>query len=135
MMMHQLGPMGFMKMQQLGPAGLANSIIGIGLELLLLFTGIGLLKRRRWSGKTAIVWAIGAIIASVIGGVAGQAEMQNQLAKMAQDPNLPPGIGGFSKGIGVTSMWMGICVACAFPVFMLIWFLRPSIRAEVLTWK
>jgi len=105
------------------------------LEILLLVVGIGLLKRCRWSIKTAMVWAVAAIIVAVLNSVLGYSEMEEQLGRMAQDPNTPPGMGGMTKGAGCIGMGLGTCASCAFPLFVLVWFLRAKIRAEVSTWK
>jgi len=108
-------------------------LVGLGLTVLLLICGIGLLKRRPWSPKGCTRWAVVYIIFAVIGGILNFSMQQAQFASMSQAGGPSPMPVGFGT-LALLMSLLGFVWACALPVFLLVWFSRAKIKAEVALW-
>ena len=103
---------------------IGSGLLGVGFAVLLLIAGISLLKRRPAGRSLHLVYAIaGAAIA-----VANALIFTMLFGEMSGMPDAMrfAMIGG---GFG------GACLGLAYPVFLLIWFLRGSVAREVRGWK
>ncbi|MHC4717764.1 MAG: hypothetical protein ACYS5V_12400 [Planctomycetota bacterium] len=88
----------------------------------LLIASAPLLARRRRAGAVCqVVFAIGAILLVVAGSVIGLALTRGGAAKLG-DP------------FWAASCVLGMLGALTCPVFLLVWFARPEIRAQVRSW-
>lgn len=113
---------------------LASGVIGI-----LLFVGaIALLTRRSWSGRCWIIWAslkvVIVLVSSVFAALAFQAVMQSATAQAGATGGgtpVPP------RAMGIFAIFpalFGAVFGLLWPTFVLIWFLRPAIRAQIRSW-
>jgi len=104
--------------------------------LMLLFGGIYLNYRLKRGARLCKVWAVTkvilVVISTVLGFVNAPATMREAMA--AQPGGSPP----FGDAFIYAMMGVGICFGLvwgwALPVFMLIWFSRKKIKAEVAEW-
>lgn len=122
--------------------GLASSVAATAVAIMLLSGGIGLLKRRPWSVKTLNVWAIlrmAVAIGQTIVGLIINAETKMILAGAAAGPggasHASSGVQSFAMSIGPVGALIGLAWACALPVFILIWFRRAAISAQIAAWR
>lgn len=114
---------------------LTGSMLGAGIAALLLAVGIGLLMRRPWSIRFGYVWATVKIIFVLANSIVSyfiQLEVFNVMANLGTA--LPPGFIGLFEIMAVLGTAIAIVWGWALPVIMIVWFLRPRIRAEVSAW-
>jgi len=101
---------------------------------LLLFAGVGVVSRRGWA-RRACLWFSGVkIVVVVLNAALGWYFQQAQFRALPSGPFGASSSGGFFEfvtaiGVGVSVLW-----GWALPVFLIIWFNRGSIRAEVRSW-
>ncbi len=120
----------------------AVSIVSMLIAVLLLVAGIGITKRRAWGPKVALVWAglkmIFVIVHSVAGYLIQIAQFEAMQEAMANDQNMPAGMGAFMgslmQAFGIFGLLIGVLWGWALPVFLFIWFARKKIRTETATW-
>ncbi len=118
-------------------AGLTTPI-----AIVLLIGGIGLTKRSPWSPKTCRIWAglkmLIVVYGSIIGYLVQQAQMEAMQRMLEEDPNtagaMPGFLGTFMAIIGPLILVFAIVWGWALPIFMLIWFSRRKIKAEIAQW-
>lgn len=110
-----------------------SSALSLGAAALLLGAGIGILQRRRWASRTSTTWAIVKMAVVLVGTALGYMTMQAQLGAMnaAAPTSMPAGV---TTGMVAGGMCFGIVWGWALPIFVLIWFSRSRIKAEVATW-
>jgi len=115
------------------------SAVATVLGLLLLAGGVGLVRRRHWSRAALICWAVLKIILAVANGllvwVVQQQGLQEQSRMMG--PGFAPGGAGATtvKAVTFFSLAFAILWGWALPVFLLIWFSRRSIKAQMAQWR
>lgn len=111
--------------------------IGFLLAILLLFSGIGVVQRRRWGRTTSIVWAFLKVALAIIvlaltvilaQDIADQVNQQMQASGQAAPFTMTPELIILFAGVGVLFQLI-------WPVFILIWFNRARIKDEVATWQ
>ena len=122
------------------PWNIVNAIVMVGLSAMLLMTGIGLLRRRRWSMRIGITWAVTRILWAVPASWVGYLiaiETFETMEKAAADAGqpMPAGINGMLHAFGVGGIVLGALFVSALPAFVLIWFSRSKIRNEVAQWS
>ena len=132
----------FEAMEDLKPWMVTGAVLTLALGILLLVAGIGLVRRRAWSPTACMVWA-GIKMMFVVGNtiladMAQQAQIEALQEMMQQDPNMPAGasamMGSFMQVFGAFTIVLGILWGWALPIFLLIWFSRSKIKAEVAQW-
>jgi hypothetical protein len=140
-------PGGSMQVEQfeaIGSYAVATVAIGAAGMLLggmLLLGSLGLLQRRRWGAWTCIAWAIGKVTYAVPKVLLSMEVNRAQFQAMAdapRDPATQPPMPGFFKmleSMGAVFALFELAFLCVLPAFILIWLLRPRIRAEVRTWR
>jgi hypothetical protein len=102
----------------------------------LLAAGIGLVKRLQWGVTAVWLWVFVRIVVAVGEAVLGSQAQHEQLTAMAQqDPSLQGMGSDFASGMAALTLVVTLLWGCALPVFMLIWFLRKKIKAEVTGWS
>ncbi len=117
-------------LESLPPLGWAipSAVIGMALAILLLVGSVLLIRRSsrgvalcRWWALLAILWAVVemGVAARLLRGLAGQV------------PGLPAGAW---EGFAAFGLIVTFAVILAFPVFLLVWFARPGVRAEYQSW-
>lgn len=109
--------------------------LGVGLLLLAglqLAGGIGLLNARRWCRPALLSYALLKIVAAGLELWLSIVVTQQQQIDMAQ-ANMapPPAAAGLINMVvlGLNTAWK-----CLWPVFLLVWFNRPSIKAQIRKW-
>lgn len=121
------------ELEGLRPSTIVMGVISTALMAVLVVIGIGILRRQRWSMTAARAWAVAEIVASLVGMVVGYKAQQAVAAGMAAGPGggPPPAM---MAGMMMVGMVVGLIVACSLPIFLLIWFGRAKIKAEVAAW-
>ncbi len=115
---------------------IASYCVNFVLSVWLLTTGIGQLRRRPWSRASAIGWSLVKILTTVVGTVATLAFLPDIVARtnsMFQRPNATA-LFTITESMIVAIMVIGLVFSIAWPVFMLVWFMRQRIRDEVTAW-
>jgi hypothetical protein len=96
----------------------------------LLVAGIGLLRRRAWTATAIVLWAvvkIGLEVGVAIAAAAMQREMVQAMAAGSR-PGVPV---SFEQWMLIVPFVVSIVLYCAFPVFLLVWFLREKVRKRM----
>jgi hypothetical protein len=127
-MMRAMPPEAVAAMEKMKGLTIALSAVGLPVAVLLLASGIGLVRRRRWSVSTAKIWAALRILVAIAGSVGG---VLMQDAMMQGNP----GMAGMPAGFMRTMQMIGFAWGCGLPVFFLIWLSRAKIKAEVASWR
>lgn len=108
--------------------------LGVLVAAMLLAGGIGLLRRRPWSVPLSLWWAVIRIPMALAVTAVTVGQQQEQMAMMSRQAG-GMFIAAFTGGFVWLAAIMSIAWYCAFPVFMIIWLLRPGVRADVRTWR
>jgi hypothetical protein len=113
------------------PLGLvvASAVINLELALLLFVGSILLLRRKRGGVICCKVWAWIVLPWLVIQLVLALTWLRDLLEALLQ-PDLMPTMGAVVAGVV-----FGFALVAVFPVFLLVWFARPNIRAEYTLWN
>ena len=114
------------------PWSIASMFVTCGVAILLLVAGIGLAKRRAWGPRLAKVWAVLKMVIVVAStGIGFQVQRETMKAmQQSAGPSPVPNL----EMIVALSMCAGLLWYWALPVFMLIWFSRSSVKAEIAKW-
>ncbi len=122
----------------LKPALIISGALTMVLAIVVLIGGIGLLRRRAWGRSTCLTWAGLKIVLVVGNSVLSYIVQQSQFQAMAEDLNMAGSMPGFlpalMQAMGVVGLVVGLLWGWALPVFMLIWFSRRKIKAEIAQW-
>lgn len=126
----------FAAMQEWSTWIVVRSALTMLIALVLLVTGIDLLRRRRRGIKLGRVWAVLKMIFGVAGALVGLAMQQEQLQEISQQMSQQnaPISGSVLAVLGAVGVVFGILWTCAFPVFLLIWFSRAKVKTEYAQW-
>jgi hypothetical protein len=103
-----------------------NTILGGVACVVLLAAGIGLLMLKEWARKLSIGYAIYAIVFGLVGMVLMFIFVTRPMmekASQAQGPEAAGAIGGVIGGS------IGGCLGLIYPIFLLIFMLRPNVVA------
>lgn len=101
-----------------------SMLVGIGTCILLLAGGILLLRRRALARALHLAYgALGVVITLVNAAV--------MVSLFSHPGDLPAPL----RAAMVSSAVVGVLAGMAYPVFLLVWFLRPRIAAEVRGWQ
>ena len=114
-----------------------SSLLNMGdlvLAVLLLVASIGMLRRREWSVRAAVLWGWAKSV-SAIGGTIVTAIVFRRSIPFLQS-QLPPEVMGPEtvRALIVGVVCISLVLGLSTPVFVLIWFRRARIRAEVAGW-
>ncbi len=122
----------------LKPALIISGALTMVLAIVLLIGGIGLLRRRAWGRSTCLTWAGLKMVLVVCNSVLSYMVQQAQFQAMAEDPNMAGSMPGFlpalMQAMGAVGLIFSLVWGWALPIFMLIWFSRRKIKAEVAQW-
>lgn len=111
------------------------SLLGTVLAVVLLVAGIGLLKRAAWARPTCQIWAVLKMLLAVATAVVGSLIQRDMLSAMSRmDPNMPALPAGFAEGAASVGLVFALAWGWALPVFLLVWFARGKIKAEIAEW-
>lgn len=111
----------------------ASSVLGVAAAVLLLASGIAVVGRRPSGPLLMRVWAVAKMGIAVFGAWIGYVTQQAQFEAMAAQGQGPPA--GFAGPLAYSGVVLGLLWAWALPVFVLIWFARPKIKAEAAAWR
>ena len=128
--------------KSLTPLMMISAGLTMAIAIVLLIGGIGLTKRSPRSPKTCRIWAglkmLLVVYSSIIGFLVQQAQMEAMRRMLEEDPNAPAAMlgvfGTVMAVIGPAIFVFAIVWGWALPVFMLIWFSRRKIKAEIAHW-
>lgn len=112
-----------------------NSIVHVALAAMLLAAGIGLLLRKPWSVRVALVWAVLRMVVAVVAAGTNYYVQREQIlaSQGASSPNaIPP---AFETTMLALTVAMTIGWGWALPIAMLIWFRLAKVKAEVARWS
>lgn len=103
----------------------------LALSGILVWFGILLLNRRRLALRIAMPWAVTDIVWTLAMSLVN---FQIQKATMAIQLGADPTGGLFTETFAGIAAFIGAAVGCALPVFILIWFNRLVIQAQMQDW-
>ena len=124
------------------PLIMISSGLTMAIAIVLLIGGIGLTKRNPRSPKTCKIWAglkmVLVVYSSIVTFLSTQAQIEAMQRMLEEDPNtagmMPGFFGTLMAIIGPVILVFAIVWGWALPIFMLIWFSRRKIKAEVAQW-
>lgn len=111
-----------------------GSAVTTCVAVLLLVSGIGMLKRVRWGVTAAQWWAILKMVFVVVNIIPAYMMQQEQFEAISRQ-GVPAMGGGLFAVVSVFSIVFGLVWGWALPVFFLIWFTRPTIKGETAGWS
>jgi len=109
-------------------------LLGMALAGLLLFVGIGLLKRRAGVVRLVLFWALAKIPFEIASSIFNYIIQKPYLEETVEQSAATPGLSDFFQGAFAVGVLFSILMYSALPVFLLIWFRRARIKAEVAQW-
>ncbi len=117
-----------------------SMVVATVLAAWLLVAGIGVLRHRPWSRGATVGWAVAKIIYAIPASVLGYFHYKAQLEAMEQaaiDSGTPMPTGHIvtiMQSVVVPMMGCSMLWTWALPLFLIIWFLRASVKTEVERW-
>ncbi|MEE8155226.1 MAG: hypothetical protein V3T53_09775 [Phycisphaerales bacterium] len=129
--------------KSLTPLIMISGGLTMAIAIVLLIGGIGLTRRSPRGPKTCRIWAglkmLIVVYGSIIGYLVQQAQMEAMQRMLEDNPNTATAMPGFFGPLmailGPLTLVFGIVWGWALPIFMLIWFSRRKIKAEVAQWR
>lgn len=123
---------------------IAQSVLSVLLAGLLIFAGVRLLNRRAQCRQLIQIWAVLKVILAIAAAWLTYAMQKASFAALSPAGEAESGAAAGTPnpvpvelmqslqyvGLSATFLW-----ACALACFMLIWFNRSKIKAEVAAWK
>lgn len=101
----------------------------VGLGAFLIVASLGLRRRVRRGVALSLLWAwlaIGWSVVVVARGLVWISRHAGELSAVA---------GGAAGGYTVFALLLALVLLLAYPVFLLVWLSRPSVRAETAAWR
>ena len=129
-------------MEKWGVYLVINPLVISAIALILLVGGILLLRRKPKSVNMLRFWSILKIVYAVVASVFGFAMQKDQfpavmsnLPETAENAEAMETFGTVMNIFGPVGIALGFLWAVALPVFLLIWFARQPVKAEVAGWE
>jgi len=119
------------------PWNMASGAFQIVLAVLLLIAGIGLVTRRRWARLLCLLWSGGKLFLATAVAVITYLLQQDMMRVMEQEMQQTgggPALGFIFNGLPVVAAVFTFIWYSILPVFLIIWFTRPSIREQCERW-
>ncbi len=102
------------------------SVVGVALTILLFVGALRLLRRQASGARLCALWSWMIIPWTIIATV----------ITLVFHFNTPAPSGGLGQQIGTAIVTViGTVIGLVFPVFVVIWFLRPTIKSQVAQWR
>jgi len=117
------------------PWNLTISIVRFGNAILLVVLGAALMKRRPVVARLIVIYCIVQIIAGVAGGITTGLVHSEVRAQTTQAQAMRAGATWTLFFGGPGAACFSILWSVAFPVFLIIWFGRASVRSEARGWN
>ncbi len=111
-----------------------SSVLTMVVGLLLILGGAMLAKRKRIAGSVILTWAAVKIMLVVGSTLLGFLINRAQMESLTLSPNAPPQMMSMMDAMAYVSIVLGLCWGWVLPIFMIAWFVRPTIRGEMSTW-
>jgi len=119
--MRSAGPPGMVPMAvNVLPMQIVMALVGIAKGVVLLIAGIQLVRRRPSAAALHLVYAVAGVTVAVITTVI----LMHSMLVLARAPMF-----------AVMAAGLGPLMQLAYPLFVLIWFCRRSIRRQIADWK
>jgi hypothetical protein len=101
---------------------------------LLMAASIGMLRRRDWSVRTAVLWSWAKSVTAVGDGILTAVTFRRSVPLLRN--LLPPEVltPETMNILLIGAVCISLVLGLSTPVFVLVWFRRARIRAEVATW-
>ena len=110
--------------------------MAFALSVWLLITGIGLVRRRPWARASAMGWSVAKVLLTLASTAAGLLyaqesvdQINDQMSQGGQEPLFTMTMQIMYIIFAVTVVWFLI-----WPIFLLLWFSRESIKSEIKVW-
>ncbi len=119
---------------------IASHCVALLLSLWLLVAGIGTAQRRPWSRPASIGWAITKMVVAVGDTVLGFVFISEIATHLSESwsrgqQQTPPPAQAVIEIVMAVMIIAGFFFALIWPVFLLIWFARRRVCAEVAQWR
>ena len=119
---------------------IASHCVALLLSLWLLVAGIGIAQRRAWSRSASVGWAITKMVAAVGDTVLAFVFISEMATHVSESwtggqPQAPQAPEGVVEVFLAFMIVLGFFFALIWPVFLLIWFARRRVRAEIAQWR
>ncbi|MGD1915737.1 MAG: hypothetical protein ACFCBV_06075 [Phycisphaerales bacterium] len=111
------------------------SIVGLPISFIHLLAGIQTIRRRSRARLWVSIFFVYVLVMLVPSVVLQYLTMQHQAAVATQQGSAPPGYAALMQAIGPVVLLLTIAFSMAWPMFLLIWYSRRSIREEVSAWS
>ena len=126
-------------LRQYMPYTLVLGVAATALAVLLLISGIGLVRRRSWCVKSHVTWAIARLVFAIPHSAVSYVMNKQMFESMQQASStsgapMPPGLATIMASAGIIGVVIGLVWAALWPGFVLFWFNRATIREEVAMW-
>jgi len=108
-----------------------DAAVKIVLGIVLLVSGIGLLKRKLWAQKASIFWSVVRIIAVIVITVVTYGpsrQLQDKMSEMSQNQPGQFDQGAFQSSIQGASSVLSIVILAIYPVVCLIFLSKKSVK-------
>ncbi len=103
-----------------------SSVVGLALVILLFVGALRLLRRQASGARLCALWSWIMIPWTIIATV----------ITLVFQLNAPVPSGGPGQQIGAAiASVIGVVIGLVFPVFLVIWFSRPTIKSQVAQWR
>jgi hypothetical protein len=114
-----------------------SSLLNMGdlvLAVLLLVASIGMLRRRDWSVRTAVLWGWAKSVSAIGGTILTAVTFRRSVPFLRS--LLPPEVMGPEtvRALIVGVVCISLVLGLSTPVFVLVWFRREKIKDEVAGW-
>lgn len=119
--------------EEMTPLTMAMSVVALLVALMLLFVGIGIVQRRKSVVSSARAWAVIKMVLVVANVLVQYTLMGDQMDAMVADANALIS-GSTFRIIFIAGSVVGVAWGWALPIFLLVWFSRDKIRAQVADW-
>ena len=113
---------------------IASGAIAALLAALLLVGGAGLAARRAWARPVCFTWAGLKMAFAVVQAAIGYEIQQQTFTAMKNDPSMAAVPMGLTEGAALAGVVLGCLWGWALPVFTVVWFTRPTIKAQIAEW-
>ncbi len=122
-------------MQAQMPITIIVAVSALVLSIWLLVSSIALINRRPKCPRRLKQWSLCKIIHAVIASFAAYMMMQSQLGAMQSSMGSSAfPLATFGTVMGIVGVIFSFVFYAAYPIFLLAWFSRKKVRAEIETW-
>lgn len=108
--------------------------IGAVVALILTIGGILLLMRKPACRMLLLGWAVLKMLYAVVASFISYGASKKMTSTLMSGDDMPEGMDGMMSGIAAGGAVVGTLWAWALPIFLIVWFLRKPVVAEIQSW-